>query len=86
MDKRAPETKLYLSPALICYLYMANEKLRVAWISASVKCKCDHVYDIVTPSNMYIHVEDVADAIQQYLMERCKRSFDFCLRVRNKRT
>lgn len=32
-------------------------------------------------SNMYIHVEEVSEALHRYLVERCKRSFAFALQV-----
>ena len=30
---------------------------------------------------MYIHVDEVSEALHRYLAERCKRSFSFALQV-----
>ena len=32
-------------------------------------------------SNMYIHIDEVSEALHRYLVEKCKKNFSFALQV-----
>ena len=82
-DTHAYIKKMTRSYFLIYYVLMCciNLLYMSFYNSITVSIFYNYLAKILCFSNMYIHVEEVSEALHRYLVERCKRSFAFALQV-----
>lgn len=75
------ESKLFDMSIAITYLFNSKEAGVQAYIGNRLFSFPDREVDFYLPQlvNMYIHMNDVAEATHPYLVGRCRKSVDFCL-------
>ncbi|XP_070534523.1 phosphatidylinositol 4-kinase beta-like isoform X2 [Ptychodera flava] len=75
------ESKLFDISMAITYLYKSKEQGVQSYIGNKFFSFSDEDFDFYLPQifNMYIHMNDVADAIHPFIVARCRASVDFSL-------
>ncbi|XP_066021299.1 phosphatidylinositol 4-kinase beta-like [Pocillopora verrucosa] len=77
------ESKLFDMSIAIAYLFNSKEPGVLTYLGNKLFTFDDEDVNFYLPQliNMYIHVEEVSEALHRYLVERCKRSFAFALQA-----
>ncbi|KAL9987779.1 hypothetical protein ACROYT_G002140 [Oculina patagonica] len=77
------ESKLFDMSIAIAYLFNSKEPGVLTYLGNKLFTFDDEDVNFYLPQliNMYIHVDEVSDALHRYLVERCKRSFSFALQA-----
>lgn len=77
------ESKLFDMSIAIAYLFNSKEPGVLTYLGNKLFSFDDEDVNFYLPQliNMYIHVDEVSEALHRYLAERCKRSFSFALQA-----
>lgn len=77
------ESKLFDMSIAIAYLFNSKEPGVLTYLGNKLFSFDDDEVNFYLPQliNMYIHVEEVSEALHRYLVERCRKSFSFALQA-----
>jgi len=77
------ESKLFDMSIAIAYLFNSKEPGVLTYLGNKLFSFDDEEVNFYLPQliNMYIHVDEVSEALHRYLVERCRKSFSFALQA-----
>ncbi|XP_044183343.1 phosphatidylinositol 4-kinase beta-like isoform X2 [Acropora millepora] len=77
------ESKLFDMSIAIAYLFNSKEPGVLTYLGNKLFSFDDEDVNFYLPQliNMYIHVDEVSEAVHRYLVERCRKTFSFALQA-----
>lgn len=77
------ESKLFDMSIAVAYLFNSKEPGVLTYLGNKLFSFEDEEVNFYLPQliNMYIHVDEVSEAVHRYLVERCRKTFSFALQA-----